>query len=201
MKSCSNILRLIQTLKGTHVHTHYKMKRERKHIHKTRNWKSWMLMNADTWVLREQMVYPQCDRYVAPHMLREIKSKVNWILRNWSHRFSNNSYECIKWLLILYFVLYPCQAQNSTKLKAISVLSPPANRTGSLLQTLLPLHPHVLKSAEAGEDGASHPGWVFLAGHRQNIDPGVTGCHLQPLREANLPYWPFTAPANWDHAS
>lgn len=41
----------------------------------------------------------------------------------------------------------------------------------------------------------------FLAGHRQNVDPGVAGCHLQPLREAKLPYWPFTSPANWDHAS
>lgn len=40
-----------------------------------------------------------------------------------------------------------------------------------------------------------------LARQRQRVDPEVTGCHLQPLREAKLPYWPFTAPANWDHGS
>lgn len=40
-----------------------------------------------------------------------------------------------------------------------------------------------------------------MAGHRENVDPGVSGYHLQSLREAKLPYWPFTAPANWDHAS
>lgn len=40
-----------------------------------------------------------------------------------------------------------------------------------------------------------------MAGHRQNVDPGVAGCHLQPPRGAKLPYWPFTTPANWVHAS
>lgn len=116
-------------------------------------------------------------------------------------RFSNNTSEHIIGCLFFIVNLCLCQAENGTKVKSISVLSPPANRTGSLLRTLLPPHPHVQRCAEAGEDGASHPGRVFLAGHRQNIDPGVAGCHLQPLREAKLPYWPFTSPANWDRAS
>lgn len=101
-------------------------------------------------------------------------------------------------LVVAYFSFSICISGKHKM--TVSVLSPLANRSRSLLRRLLPPHPHVQKCADAGEDGAFHPGWLFLSGHRQTSDPGVAGCHLQLLREAKLPNWPFTSPASWDHA-
>lgn len=171
-----------------HMSTHI-MKHEEQHIskhtHKTE--KQWMLMNWDTENFKSRWFF-----------LNVTDSAMVWVQS--TVRFTQYIFLMtgLITLVVAYFSFSICISGKHKM--TVSVLSPLANRTGSLLRRLLPPHPHVQKCAEAGEDGASHPGWLFLSGHRQTSDPGVAECHLQLLREAKLPYWPFTSPANWDHA-
>lgn len=58
---------------------------------------------------------------------------------------------------------------------------------------------HLLRQVKT--DPPTHPRRGISVRALTEVWPSVAGCHLQPLREAKLPYWPFTAPANWDHAS
>lgn len=120
MKTCSTILCLIQTLKGPHVHTHFKWSMRRNiavNIYiklKKNSGCSWIetldISRADCFPSMWQILYD------SPHTVLPERST------NWSHmgRFSNNTSEHIIGCLFFIVNLCLCQAENGTKVKAIT---------------------------------------------------------------------------------